>query len=41
LTAALSNTPAAVVVATHDRQMLTDLAGWPRLHLMGDRAMTR
>ncbi|MBM4586576.1 ATP-binding cassette domain-containing protein [Rhodococcus hoagii] len=31
LTAALSNTPAAVVVATHDRQMLTDLAGWPRL----------
>ncbi|MBM4549303.1 ATP-binding cassette domain-containing protein, partial [Rhodococcus hoagii] len=29
LTAALSNTPAAVVVATHDRQMLTDLAGWP------------
>ncbi len=37
LTAALSNTPAAVVVATHDRQMLTDLAGWPRLHLMGDR----
>lgn len=33
LTAALSDTPAAVVVATHDRQMLTDLAHWPHLSL--------
>ncbi|MGW4477933.1 ABC-F family ATP-binding cassette domain-containing protein [Rhodococcus triatomae] len=33
LTAALSETPAAVVVATHDRQMLTDLAHWPHLPL--------
>ncbi|WP_256842273.1 hypothetical protein [Ornithinimicrobium cryptoxanthini] len=24
-------TPAALVVATHDRKMLRDLAGWPRL----------
>ncbi|MER5454441.1 ABC-F family ATP-binding cassette domain-containing protein [Micromonospora sp. NPDC002389] len=33
LTAALRETPAAVVVATHDRQMLTDLADWPILSL--------
>ncbi|MGX5654917.1 ATP-binding cassette domain-containing protein [Geodermatophilus nigrescens] len=33
LTAALLATPAAVVVATHDRQLLRDLAGWPRLAL--------
>ncbi|MFY1693378.1 ABC-F family ATP-binding cassette domain-containing protein [Plantactinospora sp. WMMB782] len=33
LTAALLHTPAAVVVATHDRQMLHDLAAWPRLPL--------
>ncbi|MER6940740.1 ABC-F family ATP-binding cassette domain-containing protein [Nocardioides sp. NPDC127514] len=33
LTAALRATPAAVVVATHDRQMLDDLADWPRLPL--------
>ena len=33
LTAALSETPAAVIVATHDRQMLDDLAHWPRLPL--------
>lgn len=33
LTAALSNTSAAVVVATHDRQKLTDLAGWSHLSL--------
>ncbi len=31
LTAALSDTPAAVVVATHDRQMLADFAHWPHL----------
>ncbi|WP_431729693.1 ABC-F family ATP-binding cassette domain-containing protein [Verrucosispora sp. TAA-831] len=33
LTDALRETPAAVVVATHDRQMLTDLADWPVLAL--------
>ncbi|EXG81829.1 ABC-F family ATP-binding cassette domain-containing protein [Cryptosporangium arvum] len=33
LTAALRSTPAAVVVATHDRQLLADLADWPRLGL--------
>jgi macrolide transport system ATP-binding/permease protein len=35
LTAALSATPAAVVVATHDRQLLRDTADWDRLHLTG------
>ncbi|MBB4753254.1 ATP-binding cassette domain-containing protein [Actinoplanes lobatus] len=33
LTAALRRTSAAVVVATHDRRLLTDLADWPRLSL--------
>ena len=33
LTAALGTTPAAVVVATHDRQLLRDTADWPRLAL--------
>ncbi|MGK3200184.1 ATP-binding cassette domain-containing protein [Amycolatopsis sp. MEPSY49] len=33
LTEALLTTPAAVVVATHDRRMLADLAAWPRLEL--------
>ncbi|MFD4353675.1 ABC-F family ATP-binding cassette domain-containing protein [Nocardia sp. NPDC058518] len=33
LTTALSTTPAAIVVATHDRQMLTDLSHWPHLPL--------
>ncbi|UOX87418.1 ATP-binding cassette domain-containing protein [Amycolatopsis sp. FBCC-B4732] len=33
LTEALLKTPAAVVVATHDRRMLADLAAWPRLEL--------
>jgi macrolide transport system ATP-binding/permease protein len=33
LTAAVDATPAAVVVATHDRQLLRDLAAWPRLDL--------
>ncbi|SFW55597.1 ATP-binding cassette domain-containing protein [Amycolatopsis australiensis] len=33
LTEALLTTPAAVVVATHDRRMLDDLAAWPRLEL--------
>ncbi|HEY3509008.1 MAG TPA: ATP-binding cassette domain-containing protein, partial [Kribbella sp.] len=33
LTDALHSTPAAVVVATHDRQLLRDTASWPRLAL--------
>ncbi|MEU8631163.1 ATP-binding cassette domain-containing protein [Amycolatopsis sp. NPDC048633] len=33
LTEAIRDTPAAVVVATHDRRMLADLASWPRLNL--------
>ncbi|WP_410642693.1 ATP-binding cassette domain-containing protein [Amycolatopsis sp. lyj-346] len=33
LTEALLSTPAAVVVATHDRRMRRDLAAWPRLDL--------
>ncbi len=33
LTAVLHRTDAAVVVATHDRGLLADLAGWPRLDL--------
>ncbi|BDZ40847.1 hypothetical protein GCM10025865_01460 [Paraoerskovia sediminicola] len=37
LTRALRVTPAAVVVATHDRRMRDDLSDWPVLDL-GDRA---
>lgn len=33
LTQALRDTPAAVVVATHDRQLLRDLDDWPTLRL--------
>ena len=33
MTEALQATASAVVVATHDRQMLRDLAVWPSLHL--------
>lgn len=33
LTDALRTTPAAVVIATHDRQLLRDLADWPELQL--------
>ncbi|WP_224391126.1 ATP-binding cassette domain-containing protein [Pseudonocardia sp. ICBG1293] len=33
LTEVVRRTPAAVVVATHDRQLLRDLADWPRLTL--------
>jgi macrolide transport system ATP-binding/permease protein len=33
LTAALADVAAAVVIATHDRQLLRDVADWPRLHL--------
>jgi macrolide transport system ATP-binding/permease protein len=36
LTEALLGTPAAVVVATHDRRLLADLVTWPRLHLTSD-----
>ncbi|WP_028655097.1 ABC-F family ATP-binding cassette domain-containing protein [Nocardioides sp. J54] len=36
LTRALETTSCAVVVATHDRQLLADTANWPRLAL-GDR----
>ncbi|OZF55449.1 ATP-binding cassette domain-containing protein [Rhodococcus sp. 14-2470-1a] len=35
LTEALCATPAAVVVSTHDRQLLRDLRSWPRLELSG------
>ncbi|WP_433159388.1 ABC-F family ATP-binding cassette domain-containing protein [Kribbella sp. CA-247076] len=33
LTEALATTPAAVVIATHDRQLLRDAADWPQLTL--------
>lgn len=33
LTRALLHTPAAVVIATHDRQLLRDLGHWPRVGL--------
>ncbi|MFI6483442.1 ABC-F family ATP-binding cassette domain-containing protein [Nonomuraea sp. NPDC050663] len=36
LTEALQVTGAAVVVATHDRQLQRDVAGWPRLALSGE-----
>ena len=35
LTDAIRRTSAAVVVATHDRQLLRDLADWPRLEIAG------
>ncbi|XTZ17405.1 ATP-binding cassette domain-containing protein [Micromonospora echinospora] len=35
LTGAIRATSAAVVVATHDRQLLRDLADWPRLDIEG------
>ncbi|MFD4635277.1 ABC-F family ATP-binding cassette domain-containing protein [Streptomyces sp. NPDC058284] len=35
LTRAIRGTSAAVVVATHDRQLLRDLADWPRLEIGG------
>jgi macrolide transport system ATP-binding/permease protein len=38
LTGALQATRAAVVVATHDRQMLADCADWPRLALTSGTA---
>lgn len=36
LTEALDATPAAVVLATHDRQLQKDVAPWPRLDLRAD-----
>ncbi|MEU7589598.1 ABC-F family ATP-binding cassette domain-containing protein [Micromonospora sp. NPDC049230] len=33
LTAAIRDTDAAVVIATHDRQLLRDLSDWPRLRI--------
>ncbi len=33
LTVALGSTPATVVIATHDRQLLRDTESWPRLAL--------
>lgn len=33
LTIALGSTHAAVVLSTHDRQLLRDVDGWPQLHL--------
>ena len=35
VTDAVRTTGGAVVIATHDRQLLRDLAGWTRLHLGG------
>lgn len=37
LTEALNVTPAAVVVTSHDRQLLRDLAEWPRIRLKAAR----
>ncbi|WP_298742706.1 ABC-F family ATP-binding cassette domain-containing protein [uncultured Microbacterium sp.] len=34
LTEALGTTQAAVVLSTHDRQLLRDVADWPQVHLM-------
>ena len=36
LTDALQQTSSAVVVATHDRQLLADLSHWPTLRLPWD-----
>jgi macrolide transport system ATP-binding/permease protein len=33
LTEALGATSTALIVVTHDRQMLADLADWPRLEI--------
>uniref|UniRef100_UPI0012ECBF22 AAA family ATPase n=1 Tax=Agromyces laixinhei TaxID=2585717 RepID=UPI0012ECBF22 len=33
LTQALGATQAAVVLSTHDRQLLRDIDGWPSLHV--------
>jgi macrolide transport system ATP-binding/permease protein len=39
LTEALAATEAAVVIATHDRQMLRDLSSWPAVQLAGRPGM--
>ena len=36
LTAALADVRSAVVVATHDRQLLADLSDWPKVEILGD-----
>ncbi|MGO2751254.1 MAG: ABC-F family ATP-binding cassette domain-containing protein [Pseudoclavibacter sp.] len=41
LTQALGATPAAVVLSTHDRQLLRDVGGWPQLRLGGRDAQMR
>jgi macrolide transport system ATP-binding/permease protein len=41
LTAALAVTSAAVVIASHDRQLLSDLSSWPRLDLPAPSPSTR
>lgn len=41
LTEALGATPAAVVLSTHDRQLLRDLSGWPQLRLGGPDGQVR
>jgi macrolide transport system ATP-binding/permease protein len=38
LTGAIRSTGAAIVLATHDRQLLRDLADWPRRHLTAPAA---
>jgi macrolide transport system ATP-binding/permease protein len=37
LTQALASTPAAVVIATHDRQLLGDLKNWSQLRIGTNR----
>lgn len=41
LTEALGATPAAVVLSTHDRQLLRDLSWWPQLRLGGPDGQVR
>lgn len=40
LTEAVQRTPAAVIIATHDRQLLADLADWPMLRLDRETPVT-
>jgi macrolide transport system ATP-binding/permease protein len=41
LTEALHSTEAAVVLATHDRQMRRDISGWPQLALAERHSVSR
>lgn len=41
MTEALQATNSAVIVATHDRQLLRDLAAWPTLHLSPDNSLLK